>query len=69
MAADDDLQPIRALGASRALEDLFRELGRCVRSADTQMIDFAHVKARGIWREGWRKSRLWAFARRAQHED
>ena len=68
--ADDDLQPLRALGASRALEDLFRELARCGRSADTQMINSAHVKApRGIWRKGGEKAGCGPFARRAQHED
>jgi transposase len=42
-------------------EDLFRELARCGRSADTQMIDSAHVKSapRGIWWKGG-KTKLWA---------
>ena len=43
-------------------ENLFRELARCGRSADTQMIDSTHVKAHRSAARGKRgkKSRLWA---------
>jgi transposase len=43
-------------------ENLFRELAGCGRSADTQMIDSTHVKARrsAAAGKGGRKSRLWA---------
>ena len=65
-SADDDLKSLRELGS---LGELVPRVGRCGRSADTQMINSTHGKAHRNLAEGGEKKQAVGRSRGGRNKD